>query len=133
MGRKSTAFNENLSDFTRTTTVELQREIQILGDNVETSLFPRLQALSDTAGQLAQKLTTTSTLAIRSVNDEVAEATRMKKRGPQRLGRWLGYKLIEWGVVSVLWFIWFAVTVTRFGIGTVKSIWAVFAWLFFLR
>lgn len=130
---KSSGFNDRLSDFTRTTTVELQREIQILGDTADGELFPRLQALSDTAGQLAQKLTTTSTLAVKSVNDEVAAAARLKRRGPQRLGRWLGYKLIEWAVVGVLWWIWAVVMIVRLCIGTVKGVWNGFAWLFWLK
>lgn len=126
-------FNDNLQNFTRTTTVNLHREIQILEDKTESSLFPRLQKLSDQAGQLAQKLTTTSTLAVKSVNDDVAEATRMKRRGPYRLGRLLGYKLMEWGVVGVLWLIWFVVTVIRIVLGTARAMWAVVAWLFWLR
>lgn len=133
MESKSSSFNDRLSDFTRTTTVDLQREIQVLGDTVDGELFPRLQSLSDTAGQLAQKLTTTSTLAVKSVNDEVTAAARMKRRGPQRLGRWLGYKLMEWAVVALLWWIWAVVTVVRLGIGTVKAILAVLAWMFWVR
>ena len=39
--------------FTKTTAVNLHREIQILEDKVVSSLFPRLQKLSDQTGQLA--------------------------------------------------------------------------------
>ncbi|KAK5943306.1 hypothetical protein PMZ80_004313 [Knufia obscura] len=133
LNKQSGEFNDHLSNFTETTTVNLHREIQILEDKTESSLFPRLQALSDQAGQLAQKLTTTSTLAVKGVNDDVAEAFRMKRRGPYRFGRLLGYKLMEWGVVGLLWLIWFVVTVIRIVLGTARAIWAVIAWLFWLR
>ena len=131
--KQSGEFNETLSMFTKTTTVNLHREIQILEDKVESSLFPRLQKLSDQAGQLAQKLTTTSTLAVKGVNDDVGDAMRMKRRGPYKLGRLLGYKLMEWAVVSVLWLIWFVVTVVRFGLGGMRALRAVLAWLCWLR
>ena len=133
LNKQSGEFNEALSTFTKSTTVELHREIQILEDNAASSLFPRLQKLSDQAGQLAQKLTTTSTLAVRGVNDDVSEAMRMKRRGPYRLGKQLGYKLIEWGVVGVLWLIWFVVMVVRFLLGSMKALRAVVAWLLWLR
>lgn len=129
----SATFNDHLNHFTTYTTPDLQREIQILEDKADKTLFPRLQSLSDSAGQLAQQLTTTNALNIKSANDEVAEARRLQRRGPGVIGRWFGYKLIEWGVVSMLWAIWFVVKVCRFGIGTVQFIWGAIAWLFWLR
>lgn len=132
-GNQGGIFNDKLSQFTQTTTMALHKEIQILEDRADKTLFPRLQSLSDTAGQLAQKLTTTSTLAVKSVNDDVSEAMRLKRRGTVRFGRWFGYKLIEIGVVGVLWLIWLVVTVVRFALGLVRGCWKVFAWLFWLR
>lgn len=133
LGTQSNEFNDHLHHFTTTITVGLQREIQILEDNTESSLFPRLQTLFDEAGQLAQKLTTTSTLAVRTVNDEVAEAARLKRRGPFRISRVLWFKLMEWGVVGLLWGIWAAVTIIRVILGTIRGIWAVLAWLLWFR
>lgn len=130
---QSQTFNEHLNGFTRSTTLDLHREIQILEDMTESTLFPRLGRLSDQAGQLAQKLTTTSTLAVKGVNDEVIEAIRMKRRGPYRWGRLLGYKLIEIGVVGLLWIVWFVVTSIRFVVAIFRGFWTVVAWLLFLR
>jgi hypothetical protein len=131
--KRSEDFNSQLKYFAEQRAQELQREVQILQDSADHSLFPRLQDLSERAGQLAQKLTTTSTLAVKSVNDEVIEATKLKRRGPFRFSRALGYKLIEWAVVSILWIIWFDVTIIRLVLGIIKSIWSLIAWLFFLR
>lgn len=133
LNHQSKEFNDHLTKFTSVTTVGLQRGIQILEDKTESSLFPRLQRLSDEVGELAQKLTTTSTLAVRSVNDGVVEAVRLKRRGPYRFGRALWFKLIEWGVVGLLWGIWFVVMIIRLAVGTVRGIWAILAWLFWLR
>lgn len=133
LNAQSTQFNDHLNHFTASVTVDLQREIQILEDNTESSLFPRLQRLSDEAGALAQKLTTTSTLAVRTVNDEVTEAARMKRRGPFRISRNLWFKLVEWGVVGLLWGIWAVVTIIRIALGIVRGGWAVVAWLLWLR
>ncbi|KAK5097516.1 hypothetical protein LTS08_006929 [Lithohypha guttulata] len=133
LGKQGNIFNDRLTHFTSHISNNLHKEIQILEDKADSALFPRLQKLSDTAGQLAQKLTTTSTLAVKSVNDEVSEAMRLKRRGTIRFSRWLGYKLMEIGVVSALWLIWFVVTVIRFALGTIRGVWAVVAWLFWLR
>lgn len=130
---QSNQFNDNLHRFSITTAVDLQREIQILEDNTESSLFPRLQKLSDEAGELAQKLTTTSRLAIRNVDDEVSKAARMKRRGPFRISGVLWYKLMEWGVVGLLWGIWAVATTIRVGLGIVRAVWAIIAWLLWFR
>lgn len=133
LNTQSSGFNDRLTHFTSTTMVNLQREMQILEDKTESSLFPRLQRLSDEAGQLAQKLTTTSTLAVRSVNDEVVEAARLRRRGPYRLSRALWFKLIEWGVVGLLWGIWFVVKIIRVVVGLTKGFWTLIAWLLWLQ
>lgn len=130
---QSGEFNDRLNFFSTSVTIGLQREIQILEDNTESDLFPRLQKLSDEAGELAQKLTTTSTLAVRMVNDEVSEAAKLKRRGPFRISKVLWFKLMEWGVVGLLWGIWAVVTIIRVVLGTVRGFWSVVAWLLWLR
>lgn len=130
---QSADFNDRLNHFTSSTTVNLQREIQILEDNSESSLFPRLQALSDQAGQLAQQLTMTSTRAVRNVNDEVTEAARMKRRGPFRISRWFWFKLIEFGVIGLLWGVWFIVMMIRVLLGVSRGVAGFIAWMLWLR
>lgn len=126
-------FNLRLKHFAEETAQELHREVQILQDSTDSTLFPRLEELSERTGQLAQKLTTTSTLAVQAVKDQVYEASRMKRRGAFSFSRALGYKIIECGVIALLWLIWFVVTIVRLVLAVQHAIWALVAWLFFLR
>ena len=133
LASQSHQFNDHLNHFTQTTTRDLHRAIQTVEDMTESTLFPRLSKLSDQAGQLAQKLTTTSTLAVKGVNDEVTEAVRMKGRGPYKWGRLLAYKLIEIAVVGLLWVVWAVVKGVRVGIALVRGLWGLVGWLLFWR
>lgn len=133
LGDQGKVFNEKLSMFTKQTTSDFHKQIQILEDRVDKALFPRLQSLSDSVGQLAQKLTTTSTLAVKGVNDDVGDAMRLKRRGTVRFSRWFGYKMIEIGVVGALWLIWFIVTIVRYAIRSVQGCWRLIAWSLWLR
>ena len=60
-------------------------------DMVENSLTPRVRTAADEAGELSMKLATSSTLAVKDVNDKIGEALRMRRRGPVRWLRRFGY------------------------------------------
>ena len=66
------------------------------------------------------------------MNDVIDGALRRKRRGPIRYIRRVGYTLIEWTVVGLLWAIWLVVMVFRIGLGTVKGVFNAVRWLLFL-
>lgn len=128
----STKFNHQLRTFTSTLAPALHKELQILEDMVENTMTPRVRSAADEAGELSMKLTTTSTLAVRGLNDSIDVAQRRRKRGPVRWVRRLGYTLIEWAVVGLLWAIWAVVTLVRGAMAMLKCVARVGRWLVWL-
>ena len=129
LASEADTFHTNLRRFRETTSPNLHSQLQRMEDMVESTLTPRVQKAADEAGELGMKLATTSTLAMKEVNDQIASAIRLRRRGPVRLFRNLGYKLIEMGVVGLLWAIWLIVTMIRVVLGTGKVFWRVVKWV----
>jgi hypothetical protein len=129
---QSTSFRESLKGFSTKTTPALHRDLQALDDLVDNQLTPRVRIAADQAGDLSMKLATTSTLAVKGLNDIIDGALRRRKRGPIRYIRRVGYTLIEWTVVGLLWAIWLVVMVFRVCFGTVRGVFNAVRWLLFL-
>ena len=129
---QSTSFKESLKTFGTVTTTALHRDLQALDDLVDNQLTPRVRIAADQAGELSMKLATTSTLAVKGLNDIIDGALRRRRRGPIRYIRRVGYTLIEWTVVGLLWAIWLVVMVFRVCLGTVRGVFNAVRWLLFL-
>lgn len=129
---QSASFKEILEKFTTQTTPELHTDLQALDDLVDNQLTPRVRTAADQAGELSTKLSTTSTLTMKGLNDVIDGAFRRRRRGPVRYLRRFGYALIEWTVVGLLWAIWLIVTVCRVCLGTVRALCHGIRWLLFL-
>jgi hypothetical protein len=129
---QSASFKEILGRFGTKTTPALHRDLQALDDLVDNQLTPRVRIAADQAGELSMKLSTTSTLAVKALNDSIDGAMRRRRRGPVRYLRRFGYTLIEWTVVGLLWAIWLVVTVVRACLGTARGVFNGIRWLFFL-
>jgi hypothetical protein len=129
---RSTTFHTSLNHFTSTTSPPLHTSLQALDDLVENKLTPRVRAAADECGELSMKLTTTSTLAVKGLNDVIESAMRRRRRGPVRWLRRFGYGIVEWLVVGLLWGIWLVVRVVRLLVGAVTGCCGVVRWLFWL-
>jgi hypothetical protein len=129
---QSASFKESLKTFGTKTATALHRDLQALDDLVDNQLTPRVRIAADQAGELSMKLATTSTLAVKGLNDIIDGALRRRKRGPIRYIRRVGYTLIEWTVVGLLWAIWLVVMVFRVCLGTVRGVFNAVRWLLFL-
>ena len=129
---QSASFQEILERFSTRTTPTLHRDLQELDDLVDNQLTPRVRIAADQAGELSMKLSTTSTLAVKGLNDAIDGALRRRRRGPVRYLRRFGYTLIEWTVVGLLWAIWLVVMIFRVCMGTVRGVFNAVRWLLFL-
>lgn len=129
---QSALFRDNLHVFHSRTTPVLHTELQALDDLVDNELTPRVRAAADQAGELGMKLSTTSTLAVKGLNDVIDGALRRRRRGPIRYVKRFGYLLIEWTVVGLLWAIWLVVMVINIVLGTLNAVFKAFRWLFWL-
>jgi hypothetical protein len=128
----STSLRTSLDHFTSATSPALHTSLQALDDLVENTLTPRVRASADASGELSMKLTTTSTLAVNGLNDVIEGLMRRRRRGPVRWLRRLGYGVVEWLVVGLLWGIWLVVSVFRGAIGGVRGSYKVLRWLLWL-
>ena len=126
---QSAAFRDHLRVFSTETCPGLHTELQALDDMMDNTLTPRVRVAADEAGELSMKLTTTSTLAVKGLNDVISGALRRRRRGPVRWMRRFGYVLIEWTVVALLWAIWLVVTMIRILLGTFRGAYHGVKWL----
>jgi hypothetical protein len=129
---QSASFKEILDRFGTKTAPALHRNLQALDDLVDKQLTPRVRIAADQSSEMSMKLSTTSTLAVKALNDSISGALRRRRRGPVRYVRRFGYALIEWTVVGMLWAIWLIVMVIRVCWGTVKAVFDGIRWLLFL-
>lgn len=104
---------QKLEIFNTSVVPKLHAELQNLEDKIENKITPRVQKTADDAGELSMKLTTTSTMAIKALNDSIESAIRRRRRGPIRWVRRFWYASIERAVVGLLWAIWAIVTLVR--------------------
>ncbi|ERF75392.1 hypothetical protein EPUS_00185 [Endocarpon pusillum Z07020] len=132
LATQSNNFRTSLEHFTSTTSPSLHTSLQALDDLVENTLTPRVRAAADESGELSTKLTTTSTLAIKALNDVIEGAMRRRRKSPVRRLRRLGYAIVEWLVVGLLWGIWGVVSLVRVVVGVLGGIWRALRWLVWL-
>lgn len=128
----SGTFNYKLHSFTAALAPTLHRQLQLLEDSVENTLTPQVRITADAAGELSMKLTTASTLAVKSLNDSIDAAFRRRKRGPFRVVRKIWFAMIEWGVVGLLWFIWAIVSFLQAILATFRFFGNTTRWLLWI-
>lgn len=98
--------------FTHSTVTELRRLINGIKEEVEGVLAPMLGEVADGADELNGELTTKCTLAVKSVNDDLSNVMRRKRRRFRWVRR-AGYVMLEWVVLGVMWWVWLVVVVVR--------------------
>ncbi|EXJ65550.1 hypothetical protein A1O7_01891 [Cladophialophora yegresii CBS 114405] len=129
----SSTFNTKLHSFTSSLIPTLHTQLQSLEDQVENTMTPQVRVTADSAGELSMKLSTTSTLAVKELNDTIDVAFRRKRRGPIRLFRKLWFAGIEWTVVGLLWLIWAVVSVIQAILGVGRCLIRGVRWMFWLE
>lgn len=128
----SATFNKKLDSFTRSLIPALHTQVQRLEDAVENTMTPQVRATTDSAGELSMKLSTTSTLAVKELNDTIEIAFRRKRRGPIRFFRKVWFAGIEWTVVGLLWLIWAIVSIIRVVLGVLGFVTRGVRWLLWI-
>ena len=132
LSAQAESFDDQLKQFSTVTAPGLHTQLQTLEDLVDNKMTPRVRTTADEAGKLSMNLTTTSTLAIKEMNDTIDGAIRRRRRGPIRWIRRVWYSSIEYAVVSLLWGIWAVVTLIRFVLGIVTCSTRTVRWLLWI-
>jgi hypothetical protein len=84
---------------------------------------------SDEADAFGVRLTTEQTLRIKQVDDAVDEILRLRRR-QFRLMKRFGFKLLEWLVLGIMWWVWFIVVCWKSVKRVIMAFVRVLRWLF---
>lgn len=128
----SSTFNDKLNDFSSSVAPGQHMQLQALEDLIENTMTPQVRTTADRVGQLSMKLTTTSTLAVKGLNDTIEVAFRRRRRGPIRLLRKVWFAGIEWTVVGLLWLIWAVVSIIQLILGSIRVTLKTVKWLLWI-
>jgi hypothetical protein len=125
-------FTAKLQEFSGTTAPALARLLQEQEDLVENKMTPRVRQSADEAGELSIRLASTSTLAVKGVNEAIDAAMTKRVGGPMRWVRSTWYRVVEMTVVSLLWAIWAVVSIVRVFLAIVTGSVRAVRWLLWL-
>ena len=118
-------------DFSKDNAENLHNQIKAVDEQVNFKLTPLVRTAADDADDFSTELTTTHTLAVRQLNDSVDIILR-KRRRRLRWVRRIGWALLEWTVLGVMWMVWFIVVIVRVLRGIVGGVASGIRWLLFL-
>lgn len=107
-----TNLNKSLTSLTDTHFTPLQRDIDALEIMINKSLNPRVRAAAKDAETLGTQLNTTSTLAIKQLSDALDKGLRKRNRRVRFLRR-VGFVLLEWTLVGIMWWVWLLVMIFK--------------------
>ena len=122
---------EAAHQFSHTTVNGLHDQIKSIDDQITNQLTPFVRASADDADALNLELTTSRRLAVKRLNDGVDSMIRRRRR---RL-RWVrrgGYLLLEWALLSLMWWVWLIVVIIRLVRGAIMGVFNSIKWLFWL-
>ncbi|KAI4250094.1 MAG: hypothetical protein L6R40_000266 [Gallowayella cf. fulva] len=117
--------------YSEQTVEELHRRFKDLDAHVSSNLFLAVRGSADEADNLSTELTTTHTLAVKTVNDAVELVLRRRRRKLRWLRRG-GYVLLEWMLLGIMWAVWMVVVAIRLVRGVVGGCFGVVRWMLWL-
>ncbi|KAI9838722.1 MAG: hypothetical protein M1837_002425 [Sclerophora amabilis] len=123
--------NEAATGFKRSTVAGLLDQVAVIRDHISSELTPMVRQSADDADELSRDLTTKHTLEVKQLNDSVEMMMRRRRR---RL-RWLrrsAFILLEWILLSVMWWVWLIVVIIRLVRGILNGVIGGVRWLFWL-
>ena len=117
--------------FSRTTIEKLHDQIKAIDDHVTSKLTTLVRTSADDADTFSADLTTTHTLAIKQLNDSVDSILRRRRRR-LRYVRTIGWAMVEWTLLGIMWMVWLVVVIVRLVRGIVGGFVRAVRWLFWL-
>jgi hypothetical protein len=122
---------EALEEFSNVTVPRLYGRLHDLDDLVSNSLTLRARSAGDDAGSQSAQLTTTRTLAVKQLNDGIDLVIRSRRRR-LRWARRMGYFMLEWTVLGLMWWVWLVVMIYQFVKGSAMVVVRSVRWMLFL-
>lgn len=119
------SLQNSMNTFSKSSCANLNSELHHLEKIISGSLTQRTRAVASAAEDLCTELNTTSTLAVKQLNDSLDKGIRKRNRRLRWLRR-VGFVILEWALVGIMWWVWLIVMVWKvtrgIGKGTVSGI-----------
>lgn len=122
------SFETTLQNFQSTTAKNLNTELEELSHRASEQLSKLVTETSDEADAFNVELTTKQPQEIKRVEDAINALYRRRHRQFRLLVR-AGFKLLEWLVLGIMWWVWFVVVLFNTGKKVVLGIFGVLRWL----
>ena len=106
------ASQTKLDGFREKSAQQTRTRIEQLRQKAAEQLTMRVHETADEADAFAIDLNTHQTLAVKQVNDAIDEMIRKRRRN-LKLVKKVGWTLLEWVLLGVMWWLWFLVVVWR--------------------
>ena len=121
----------DIDHFSRNTIHKFHDQIRDIDEHVTYKLTTLVRASADDADATSAELTTTHTLAIKQLNDSIDNILR-RRRQRLRYVRRIGWAMVEWTLLGIMWMVWLVVVIVRLVRGTVGGLVKGLRWLFWL-
>ena len=118
-------------DFAGKRVPDFHAEITSLSEQITHKHSLASHQYADQADTICHQVSTTMTLAVKELNDEMDFILRRRRRKTRWLRRG-GSLLLEWTLLAIMWWVWFIVVVWRLVKGSAWFVLAVVRWLFWL-
>ena len=122
---------DNADYFAYTTIERLQNQLKAIDEQATYKLMPLARTSADDADAFSTELTTTHTLAIKQLNDSINIILRRRRRRLRYVRR-IGWAMVEWTLLGIMWIVWLVVVIIRLVRGTVGGLVKAFRWFFWL-
>ncbi|KAH8693721.1 hypothetical protein BGW36DRAFT_383572 [Talaromyces proteolyticus] len=123
--------NKSMYRFSKSGLGPLTDDLNCLENLINNSLTPRVRAAALHAETLSTQLNTTSTLAIKQLSEALDKGVRKRNRR-FRLIRRVGFVLLEWVLVGVMWWVWLVVMVFKVFRGIAKGALTSIRWVLWI-
>ncbi|CAK4033449.1 Hypothetical predicted protein [Lecanosticta acicola] len=123
-----TSFEQTLQQFQDQTARHLGSQLEELSHRASEQLTKIVDETSDEADAFNVELTTKQPQEVKRV-DEAVDAMFRQRRKQFRLFRRAGFKLLEWLVLGIMWWVWFVVVLFNSAKKLVIGILRVLRWL----
>ena len=117
--------------FVFTTIEKLKNQIRAIDEQVTYKLTPLVRNSADDADALSADLSTTHTLAIKQLNDNINLILRRRRRRLRYVRR-IVWATVEWTLLGIMWIVWLVVVIIRLVRGTIRGLIKGLRWLFWL-
>ncbi|KAK0255108.1 hypothetical protein LTS09_009864 [Friedmanniomyces endolithicus] len=121
-------FEQSLDRFQNSTVKQLSSQLDDLGRKAADQLTTTVHDTSDDADAFIAELTTKVPQDVKRVDDAIDEILRERRR-QFRLLRRAGFKLLEWLVLGIMWWVWAVVVLFNTGRRVVVGVLVFLKWL----